>query len=300
MNQKKVHLRSINVWHLTAFALIFILIGPAFGGDLPEIKQKGILRHLGVPYSKFVTGSGDGLDTELVKLFADYLGVKYAYVKTTWEDVIGDLTGKKVRPKGDHIEILGDVPVKGNVIACGLTILAWRQKILSYSIPVFPTGIWLVARADLQLSPIKPSGDIQADIAAVKLRLTGHSVLGVPDTCLDPALYGLKESGAKVIPFLLNLNKLVPAILNHDADTTIMDAPDALIALQKWPGKIKVIGPVSAPQKMAYGFAQSAPQLRGAFNSFFKQCQGDGTYLRLIKKYYPAILKYYPEFFEAQ
>ena len=33
--------------------------------------------------------------------------------------------------------------------------------------------------------------------------------------------------------------------INGEAETTILDVPDALIALEKWPGKIKIIGPIS-------------------------------------------------------
>jgi ABC-type amino acid transport substrate-binding protein len=70
------------------------LLGSALAADLQEIKEKGVIRHLGIPYANFVTGSGDGLDVELVKLFAQDLGVRYEYVEASWESVIGDLTGK--------------------------------------------------------------------------------------------------------------------------------------------------------------------------------------------------------------
>lgn len=34
--------------------------GGATGGDLPDVRAAGVLRHLGVPYANFVSGSGDG------------------------------------------------------------------------------------------------------------------------------------------------------------------------------------------------------------------------------------------------
>jgi hypothetical protein len=63
---------------LTAsFLLMQITLFPVFSAraDLPEIKARGVLRHVGVPYANFVTGTGDGLDVELVTLFAQDLGV---------------------------------------------------------------------------------------------------------------------------------------------------------------------------------------------------------------------------------
>jgi len=278
--------------------LAIIPVGSAFGADLAEIKKRGVLRHLGVPYANFVTGSGDGLDVELVTLFAHHLGVKYEYVKTSWKDVIGDLSGKKVKPRGDDIEILGDVPVKGDIIANGLTILPWRKKIVNYSNPTFPTQVWLIARADSLLKPIEPCGSIEKDISAVKAQLKGHTVMGVANTCLDPSLYGLKETGARVRLFDGNLNELAPAVINRDAETSILDVPDALIALGKWPGKIKVIGPVSDKQEMGCCLRKASPLLRDAFNRFFEKCKKDGTYVRLVNKYYPAVFRYYPEFFK--
>lgn len=298
MKQKKCPLICLIICIYSIITLLIITIGSASGADLPEVKKIGVLHHLGVPYASFITGSGDGLDVELVKLFARHLGVEYKYVKTNWKDVISDLAGKRVKRKDSDIEILGDWPVKGDMIANGLTILPWREKVVIYSTPTFPTQVWLVAHADSSIRPVKPSGGINKDIAAVKALLRGHSVLGVANTCLDPSLYSLKEAGAEVRLFNGNLNELAPAIINRDTETTLLDVPDALIALEKWPGKIKVIGPVSPRQNMGCAFAKTSPRLRGAFNRFFDKCKKDGQYVYLVKKYYPAVFRYYPEFFE--
>lgn len=272
--------------------------GSAYGADLAEIKKRGVLRHLGVPYANFVSGSGDGMDVELVKRFAEHLGVRYEYVKTGWENVIGDLTGKKLKPKGSDVTILGEVPVKGDLIANGLTKIPWRQKVVNYSTPTFPTQVWLVARADSAIEPIKPSGDVHKDIVQVKELLKGRCVLGKAKTCLDPSLYRLEAIGAEVKLFSGNLNELAPAVIKGEAEATILDVPDALIALEKWPGKLKVIGPISSMQEMGVAFAKTSPMLREAFNRFFEKCKANGTYQRLVKKYYPGVFMYYPGSFE--
>jgi len=291
-------------YRLTAFratfiaAIMLMAAGLAYGADLAEIKERGVLRHLGIPYANFVTGSGDGLDVEMVKRFAADLMVRYMHVETDWGNVIGDLSGKKIKPMGDNMEVLGDVPVKGDLIACGLTVLPWRKKAVSFSAPTFPTQIWLVARADSHLKPIQPAGDPNKDVAAVKALLKGHNVLGVADTCLDPSQYGLKEAEAEIRYYQGNLNELVPAIMKGDAESVLQDAGDALVALEKWPGKIKVIGPVSPLQEMAFAFPMDAPELRAAFNRFFEKCRKDGTYTQLVRKYYPAAFTFFPDFFK--
>lgn len=268
--------------------------------DLAAVRQAGVLRHLGVPYANFVTGSGDGMDVELIQRFAAYLGVKYQYVATSWADVIGDLTGKQVKPSGEEIDIVGPHAVRGDLIANGLTILPWRQKIVNYSEPTFPTQIWLLARADSAMQPITPSGDIQKDIRTVRAQMDGRNILGKANTCLEPSLYDINATGATVGLFDGNLNELAPAIINGLAEATLLDVPDALIALEKWPGKVKVVGPLSPMQNMGVGFAKSCPQLERAFGDFLAACKKDGTFLALTKKYYPAVFRYYPDFFNAR
>ena len=93
---------------------------------------------------------------------------------------------------------------------------------------------------------------------------------------------------------------MVPAVLVGEADYTMLELPDTFVALKKWPGRIKSIGPVSTTHMMAYAFNESSPQLLDAFNRFFEQCMRDGTYAQLVQKYYPAIFHYYPEFFRAR
>lgn len=130
--------------------------------------------------------------------------------------------------------------------------------------------------------------------------LKGYSLLGKVNTCLDPALYNLDPTGAKVKLFPGGLNELAPAVINGESEMTMLDVPDALIALKKWPGKIKVLGPLSQMQAMGVAFAKDSPQLHETFNRFLEKCQKDGTYQSLVKKYYPAVFNYYPDFFKIK
>lgn len=287
---------------LTAFFIVMVLLvaqGSTFGADLPEIQKKGVLRHLGIPYANFVTGDGDGLEPEFVRLFAREIGVGYEFVETSWDAVIGDLTGKVVRPKGDDIEIVKEVPVRGDIVATGFTILPWREKAVNFSVPTFPTQVWLVTHAKSPLEPIRPTGNISEDIVAVKALLHGLCVLTKPNTCLDPSLYKLDEAGTTVKIFQGNLNELAPAVVSGEADYTLLDVADTFVALKKWPGRIKVIGPLSPVQNMGYAFARSSPMLLDAFNRFFARCMHDGTYEKLVQKYYPAVFQYFPDFFRT-
>ena len=284
--------------------LVYMLSAGAYAADLQDIRQQGVLRHLGIPYAHFVrdtpSGGIDGLDIELMQLFASHLGVRYELVESSWSEVFGDLTGNLFQFGNGAVKVIGKTKVKGDVIANGLTILPERQKVVTYSIPTFPTGVWLMARADSPIKPITPTGNIDRDIALVKKRLAGHSVLSMKNTCLDPDLYGLSQTGAKIYYYTASqhLGEIAPAILDGAAEATLLDIPDAFIALQTWPGEIKIIGPVSHPQLMGVGFAKDAPELRHEFNMFFRTIWADGTYKKLVEKYYPSVFIYLNDFFD--
>ncbi len=169
---------------------------------------------------------------------------------------------------------------------------------MEFSIPTFPSQIWLVARADSKAKPIRPSANVDEDIARSKALMTNRKVFALKKTCLDPDLYNLSATGAQVVCFAGKLNELAPAVIKGEAEMTILDVPDALVALQKWPGKIKVIGPVSRRQEMGVAFPKTSPQLREAFNRFFRQSRKDGSYDRIVKKYYPTAFASFPDFFK--
>lgn len=280
------------------------LILPVFAAgaradDLDDVKAKGELRHLGVTYANFVTGSGDGFDVELMQGFARHLGVKYVFVETNFYNVVRDLLGKDVTRKGDEIELVGDYPIRGDVIATGFTRLAWREKIMLFSQPTFPSQVWLVARADSPMKPIRGSKSLGQDIEETKAKIGNKSLLVMEKTCLDPANYGLKGKGIDLHTYTrtTNLNEMVPALLNGEADLTLLDVPDAMLDLKKWSGRIKVLGPISEEQELAAAFRRSGPLLRDAFDDYLKKVRADGSYDKLVNKYYPGIRSTLPNFF---
>ncbi|MBV5296852.1 MAG: transporter substrate-binding domain-containing protein [Rhodoferax sp.] len=267
--------------------------------DLKDIQARGELRHLGIKYANFVTGSGDGFDVELTQGFAKHIGVKYTLVYSDFYNVIRDVLGKDVVRKGAEVTLTGDFPVKGDMIATGFTMLPWREAVLLYSKPTFPSQVLLVARADSSFTPIKGSKDLPKDILETKAMIGKNSLLVMERTCLDPANYALKGVGIDLKSYTknTNLNEMVPALLNKEAELTLLDVPDAILDLKKWAGKIKVIGPISEHQDLAAAFPKDAPELRKSFDEYLVKAKADGSYDKLVDKYYPGIRRYFPEFF---
>ncbi|MBK1721565.1 transporter substrate-binding domain-containing protein [Thiocystis violacea] len=271
----------------------------AAAADLPEIQARGELRHLGIRYANFVTGAGDGFDVELTQGFAKSLGVDYRLVYSDFYSVIRDLLGKNLVRSGDSVTLEGDFPIKGDMIASGFTVLPWREQILLFSAPTFPSQVMLIARADSPIQPIAGSHDLAKDIEETKVLIGGRSLLVMEKTCLDPANYGLKGRGIELRADTKtsNINEMVPALLHLDADLSLLGVPSLMLDMQKWAGTFKVIGPISQEQALAAAFPRDAPRLRDAYDAYLRQIKADGTYDRLVKKYYPGVQRYFPTFF---
>ena len=280
-------------------AMVFLFMASSWAADLAEIKKRGEIRHIGIRYANFVTGAGDGLDVELMQGFAKRIGVSYKLVYSDFYSVIRDLLGKDVVRKNGEVTLTGDYPVKGDVISTGFTMLPWREAILLYSDPVLPSQVLLVAPAESDLQPIKDGADLAADIAKTRKAIGSRSVLVMERTCLDPTNYGLVNVGLDLKAYnkSSNLNEMVPAMLNKEAELTLLDVPDAILDLRKWAGRIKILGPISDRQILATAFPKDAPVLRDEFNAYLSDIKASGVYDRLVDKYYPGIRRFFPEFF---
>ncbi len=218
-----------------------------------------------------------------------------------WSNVIVKLTGQEASVIDNKVSYGAQRPVEGDMIASGMTVLPWRTHLVDFSDDYFPSAVWLISRSDSDLQPIQPSDSLEEDIGMVKTLLKGRDVLAMEYSCLDPKLYNLYATGANVIlpERERKLNEMVPAILNNDADSTLLDVADTLIALEKWPGEIKVIGPISEEQIMAAAFRKDSPELRQAFNQYLAKIKQDGTYHTLIQKYYPSVYNFYGDYFNG-
>jgi ABC-type amino acid transport substrate-binding protein len=283
-----------------AFGMLFTTAASA--ADLDEIKARGELRHLGIRYANFVTGSGDGFDVEIMEGFAQRLGVKYKLVYSDFYSVVRDLLGKDVVRQAGQVSLTGEFPIKGDVIATGFTVLPWREQILTFSEATFPSQVLLVAPAASVIQPIKEGASLSDDIKETKRLIGNQSLLVMGRTCLDPANYGLTNVGVDLKAYTksTNLNEMVPALLNGEAQLTLLDVPDAVLDLRKWAGQIKVVGPISERQTLAAAFPKDAVKLRDAFDVYLNDIKANGTYDRLVDKYYPGIRRFFPDFFEKK
>lgn len=250
------------------------------GGDLGDVRRRGVLRHLAVPSAGFVAAGGDGLEVELVREFARRLGLGYQLVRTDWPDVVPDLLGRRTSGRAPD-------PARGDVVASGRTLLPWRSRAVAFSAPILSIQVWVVAVAGSEVQPVRPSGSLEQDVAAVRASLAGRRLLGLAGTCLDPALHRLARAGALPRRLGLPVDELAAALIQGEGELALLDVAGAMAALRRYPGRIKVIGPASSPQAVVAAFRPGAPQLRAAFDLFLAEARRDGTLDRLVERYFP-------------
>jgi len=274
---------------------IFLFYSTGHSTTLAEIRNRGELHHLGVPYARFANNNADGLDCMLIQRFADHLGVRYTFVPTTWDDAIPDLTG--IRPNSSSGK-KSTTPIRGDLLANGLSIIPERQRSVIFSKPTFTAQVWLLAKPETDIAPIKPSGHVETDIAKTLKRLKGKTVYGIQDLCIDVRLFPdlMRAAGSAKNVTLQEVPQPV-SFLKSPYSIFLMESPSALMALGIWPYSFKIIGPVAKQQNMGVAFSPESTELRDEFNRFFAELWKSGEYRKLVNRYYPSSFHHFKNFF---
>lgn len=277
------------------FLSIFLFYSTSHSISLTEIRARGELHHLGVPYARFANNDADGLDCVLIRRFAAYLGVKYKFIPTNWKDAIPDLIGMRPTPSGIDQPV---TTIRGDILASGLSIIPERKKYVLFSKPTFTAQVWLLAKPEANIKPIQPTGNVKKDIDMTLARTAGKTVYGIKDICLDVSLFPklLKTASAAVNIPLQTLPQPI-SFLKSRYTIFLMESPDALMALGLWPYSFKIIGPIAKQQNMGVAFAPDSLELRNEFNRFYNALWKSGEYQKLVTNYYPNSFYYFKNFF---
>ena len=91
MNRTKKTRFFVTAGVISLAMLAIFSMRAAFGADLDEIRERGELRHLGVPYANFVTGSGDGMDVELVEISENLFQLFIMFSCTPHREIVNSI-----------------------------------------------------------------------------------------------------------------------------------------------------------------------------------------------------------------
>src|SRR4051812_29755896 len=231
------------------------------GGDLPEIRQRGVLRVLvveGSPEFYAVrSGAAEGLDRELLDGFARLQRLEIVTVEIpSWEELVPAL-----------------IADRGDLVAGGVTATANRQKLIDFTVEVFPTRHVVLTRKphrvvhsveELRTERVGTiKGTSMADIVAS---------MGVPAANVDDSF----PSGG------------LPAALRENRFTACVDGLEEALVVQRTDPDLQIGAFVGPRQSLAFGLRKGSPELRRALDEYLGNVRKTPTWSRLVVKYFGA------------
>ncbi|SHI77689.1 substrate-binding periplasmic protein [Halodesulfovibrio aestuarii] len=291
MNKRHAGLISV----IFCFLSTILFYSTVHSVTLAEIRARGELYHLGVPYARFANTNADGLDCALIRRFAHRIGVRYKFVPTSWENAIPDLTGIRPALPGSSQSV---TPIRGDILANGLSIIPERKRYVLFSKPTFTAQVWLLAKPDADIDPIHPTGSVERDIKSTLEKTAGKTVYGIKNLCIDVRLFPdlLHTAGSAENVPLGTLPQPI-SFVKSPYSIFLMESPSALMALGIWPYSFKIIGPVAKQQNMGAAFAPTSVELKEEFDRFLTEVWTSGEYQKLVASYYPNSFSYFKTFF---
>jgi polar amino acid transport system substrate-binding protein len=211
------------------------------------------------------TGKPVGFIIDLADEAAHRLGLKVEYKATTVTSVLAGLTTRQY-----------------DLAATGLGVTEERQKTVDFTKPLFWSTTAVLTTAANAGTPLTGFG--------------GKKVGVVTGASQEPFI-PKKMPGASPIGFP-NSNTAVSQLLNNNIDAFVVGGPDAEHFMQQYPAlRLATSAPVDHPTSMAVPKDHTA--LLKALNDQFAAMVGDGTYVRLYRKYFtgapqPELLAAWP------
>jgi peptidoglycan lytic transglycosylase F len=211
-------------------------------GDLPEIKQKGIIRFLVHGEVDHLSRGGDPrvIEQELARDFAKKLGLKPLFVPVAEpDDLISELN------KGF-----------GDVIVAAFAITPERNKQIAFSRPIrFVDQVIVVRASDTSIQGIDD--------------LSGQEVTVRPSSSYAEALRGLKEKGIRIksAPENLDTFDLLQKVGRGEENITVSDS-DIFAAAFSFEPNIRSPFKLIEKQPIAWGVRKNSNNLKAAMDAF--------------------------------
>lgn len=259
-SQKKFEQRSVNI-------------------DLPEILSEGKLKILFENSSSSYFEYREkkmGFEYELLKLFADELGVQLEPI------IVNDLDSL--------IPMLNSG--KGDLIACNYTITQSRKKTISFSDPFMETYQVLVQR--------KPDGwkkmskkQLNASLLQNPSDLAGKKVNVWKSSSYHQRLKSLQDEIGETIDIQgedgdISGEELIELVSEGVIDYTVIEDNVAKINKQFYPNISADLRLSVADQKMAFGIRKSSHLLKAKLNDWLEKFKKTPTYGYIERKYFTS------------
>jgi ABC-type amino acid transport substrate-binding protein len=246
---------------------------PAASGDLPEVKQRGVLRVLRMdvraddeffPLPRGGAPAAPGFDREVLEGFASLHRLRLEPVTvSSWDALIPAL-----------------LEARGDVIAGRFTVTEARQRQVAFTAEVFPTRNVVLTRYPTRV--VATLAELRAEkVGTIRGTSMAEAVAaaGVPrDQVLDTITTGR-------LPEALKTRAVTAVVLGvENAITAQRDDPAIQLGL--------FLGP---PRRLAYAVRKGDAALLAALDEYIENLRRTPTWSRLVVKYFgeaaPEILK---------
>ncbi len=245
--------------------------------DLQQIKKRGKLIALtdNNSTSYFIyRGRPMGYQYDLLKMFADYLGVDLQIITSNNMDDTFD------KLKQEDCDLL----------ALNLTVTKARSKIVNFTEAYGTTRQVLVQR--------KPDGwqkmskrEIESHLIRNQLDLAKKTVCVQANTSFYTRLKHLSEEigdSINIVQVNKETEQLIYLVANGEIDYTVTDENVALLN-QTFLPNIDVKTPVSFPQKLAWAVRKDSPELLTTINNWINSIKHTSMYAVVYNKYFKNV-----------
>ncbi|NOX46187.1 MAG: transporter substrate-binding domain-containing protein [Chlorobi bacterium] len=218
-------------------------------------------------------GEPMGYQFELLKSFADYLGVK-AEIK-----IINDLDESfKCVNTG-----------KCDLIALGLTVTKERAEIIDLSEPLMQTRQVLIQRKPENWRKMRTWDEIESHLIRNPLNLAGKTIYIQKGAIYSQRLKNLSdEIGANINVIEhpdATVEELITMVAKGEIDYTVCDEHIALVNSKYHPG-VDVKTAISFPQNIAWGIKKGETGLLDTLNAWIDSYKHTSSYAYLYNKYF--------------
>lgn len=247
---------------LSVFYIFFHIIAePAGKGTLEDIKEKGKITVIMTNNANVYYSYRDeymGFEYDLVKKFAEFLGVKLEVITPGWDEMFQALNSGE-----------------GDMIAAGVTITKPREKLADFS-----EG-YLEVQQQIIIHKNNNSIDKIKDLNGKKIHIRSQ-------TSYEQRLKELKNNGLNIdIVFHENMptEELIRMVAEKEIEVTVADSNIAKLNQRYYPD-IRIAFPISEPQQLGWAVRNNSDKLREKINEFFHQIEKNGTFSQIYERYY--------------
>ena len=238
--------------------------------EMPEIENRnpnstlrvGIVSDVGMPHTIMQDGQLVGLDIELGKRFAAYLGREYVPVDMPFASLIAALSTRKV-----------------DMISSGIMITEEREKQIDFSDPYYESGVSLVA---LKKNIVRDSAVIGTKMATADD--LADKKIGIFTGTVHDAFIAKKYPRAKILRYESTAD-LIMSVKSGKVDAVMLDLITGRLLLKHNP-ELALLTDDIFNTPLGVGFNKKNPALRDEFNGFLKEIRQDGTYDILHKRWF--------------